>query len=124
MVRLLHYQTSNSMKELMNLCLKIIKKSPTVINTMTEAGAMDLSNFFWSNQPFLPHGVWGEEFCQIQPLLVTNQKVKRPVVINFEAVLYKHTEVECETYILWNVPVLYCDGFTSYLHKGETWIQI
>jgi DNA polymerase IIIc chi subunit len=110
------------MKELMNLCAKIVKKSPAVIHTMDEAGCIALSNFFWNNQPFLPHGVSNEEFAEIQPLLITADKVKRPVIINFEEVLFKHTEVECETYILWNVAT-YCPGFTSYIQKGLTWIK-
>lgn len=119
-MKLLHYQSSENIKELCNLCFKILKKQSCLIYVNNKETANVLSEQLWKNPLFIPHGIVGEDFQDIQPLLISDFYIQRQVIINFEEVFLKHTEVKCETYILWNTTP-YSRDFSSYRQEDGIW---
>jgi hypothetical protein len=102
-MKLIAYQTDDTIKELMKLCIKILKtkKFCTIVTKDIEA-AEQLSNYFWKSHIFLPHCIRGEAFEAIQPVLISDTASSRPVLINFEGIWIRYEGLQKETYILWN----------------------
>jgi hypothetical protein len=119
-VKLLHYQSNESLKEITKLCIKIAKKETCLLYVNSLDAANTLSDYFWKNPFFLPNGIAGDKFASIQPLLIADHYISRPVIINFEKVFIRHEQINCDTYILWNAKP-YSADFLSYIQEGDTW---
>lgn len=124
-MRLIAYQPQNSIPELAKLCLKLIKNGdPVLIRVGSPEKAKELSESFWKGYVFLPHGLIGEEFDSLQPVVISHENTQRDVFINFEQVYTRHTELPyTKSFILWNC-ASYDSSFKVYKqNQSGTWVS-
>ncbi len=107
-VTYLSYLPENSLNGLANLCISLLNKNKSIAVVVQEVRQILLiSNFFWKFYKFLPHGIFGEEFATIQPILIiTNENehklIPRQVIICFELIDEKFLQYGAEFLIIWN----------------------
>lgn len=126
-MKLFCYRTDDSLKELANLCSKILKSGKTsLIRVSSLDDASRISEGLWRAGPFLPHGIDGSDFDTIQPILISTANKHRDVFINFESVFVKHSELtfELDSFVLWNCEP-YSKEFKTYQQdERKMWMKI
>ena len=122
-MKLVSYLTSESLKELSNLCFKCLANKKTVfIQTSTQTISEEISKYFWKLQKFLPNSTEQNEFASIQPIIISDKIFQRNVWINFEGIWYDHKQVkfDLDSFIIWNYPAP-SNHFQTYKQSGTKW---
>jgi len=126
-MKLLSYKTEDSISELTNLCIKLLKHNKTITIRVEDIDqAQKLSESFWKSYYFLPHGIEGEEFAHIQPIILTINNIKRDIFINFENTYSLHTDLDfnLDSLIQWNCEP-YQGQFENYIQDStKKWKKV
>ena len=124
-MKLLAYLPEDDIKELARLCLSLLQtNNKTIIVVESTDTAHIISDVFWKLHKFLPHGIIGEKFADIQPIIISNKIQNYPNIIYYKFMPDSILSVDCECLVLWNYSGAIDPSFTVYKQNSGAWIKL
>lgn len=124
-MKLLAYLPEDDLKELARLCLSLLQKNKkTIIVVESIDVAHIISDVFWKLHKFLPHGIIGEKFAEIQPIMISNKMQNYPNIVCYKFIPDSMLSIDCECLILWNYSSTIDPSFTIYKQNNDGWVKL
>lgn len=113
------YLPIESSKSLITILLKLIHDKKDVFMLLKqEEKVLEMSEFLWKSHKFVPHAIEGEEFSEMQPIIITSKPIERSTGIIFEE---EKVDFKVETLILWNKKPISSDFLIYYQQPDLSW---
>ena len=82
MTKKIAYLPLESFKSLIPLLLKLIQSRKDIVILVQKAEKiLEISEFLWRSHKFIPHGIEGEEFAHLQPIIISCKPLDRSIAI-------------------------------------------
>ena len=101
MIKKIAYLPLESFKSLIPLLLKLIQSGKDIVILVQKAEKiLEISEFLWRSYKFVPHGIEGEEFADLQPIIISTKPLNRSTAIIVDG--DEKIDFAGESIILWD----------------------